>query len=236
MHVARSALSLVPGGEAADCALRLREYDDYSGVPELADALSALSAAVQRASVRGSSSIIDPDLMEVLADLRISPGQPADQDAIAAARMWAMVEDREDVAEALRLDEQDAILSGTYGDVRIGGGGEEEGEEPGGGEGGEKGKGMVGGGDGGSAAKSAGSDGSSSLLPQPPPRLLSPPPSYAEVSPYLAPLEKFAEACGNNDAIHHLRKARMSFIMAHSSGEARRAHASSGGGTSACVS
>ena len=83
--------------------------------------------------------------------------------------------------------------------------------------------------DGGSAAKLGGANGA---LPRPPP------PSYADISPYFVPLEKFAEACGNSDAIHHLRKARMAFIVAHASEEARRANVTSGSsdGSSANVS
>ncbi|CAN0079347.1 unnamed protein product, partial [Laminaria digitata] len=116
MHIPRGdPVSMAQG--AAECVQRFREHEDYSGLAELAEVLNALSAAVHRARGRGgSSSDIDADLVEVLSDLDISPGDPADQVAIAAARAWATVEDREDVAEALRLDEQEAILSGTFGD------------------------------------------------------------------------------------------------------------------------
>lgn len=227
MHIPRGALDLSMAQGAAECVLRFRECEDRSGVAELEEALNALSSTVHRATGRGSSSVVDADLVEVLVNLDISPGKPADEAAIAAARVWATVEDQEDVAQALRLDEQDAILSGTFGDMRVvengGGKGEEQDKDATSGEGGGDGE------EGGGMATSEGYVGA--LLPPPPP------PSYAEISPYFVPLEKLAEACGNADAIYNLRKARMAFIVAHASDEARRANLSSGScdGSSASV-
>ena len=40
------------------------------------------------------------------------------------------------------------------------------------------------------------------------------PPSYAELSSYFSPLEKYAGACGNDEAGNSMRKARMSFLGA----------------------
>ena len=49
------------------------------------------------------------------------------------------------------------------------------------------------------------------------------PPSYAEVPSYFGPLESFAESCKNDEAAHYLQKARMSFIEAYASKQARQA-------------
>ena len=45
------------------------------------------------------------EVIDLLANLGITPGDHADEPAMQKAQVWAAIEDEEDVAEAMRLDE-----------------------------------------------------------------------------------------------------------------------------------
>ena len=53
-------------------------------------------------------------------------------------------------------------------------------------------------------------------------RLMAPPP-YSDLSGFFGTLEQFAQAAGNTEAGHFLRKAKMSFLSAHAAKPARQA-------------
>ena len=69
----------------------------------LKDALNMLSMSVRDAQQQGSR-VEDEDIREMLANLDITPGEAASEEAMDAIRVWATVEDEEDVAEAMRGD------------------------------------------------------------------------------------------------------------------------------------
>lgn len=99
-------------------------------------------------------------------ELDITPGKPAADISVAAAQMWASIEDEEDVVEALRMDKVEdvaAVLKGlpVEGDDSSDSEGEEEEEEEDG-ENGSSGRGRA------------------------------EPPSYANLSQHFAPLENYA--------------------------------------------
>lgn len=50
------------------------------------------------------------ELVGVLRELGVNPGGVPDQVAIDTVTTWAMIEDRESIAEALRSDTEDVIL------------------------------------------------------------------------------------------------------------------------------
>ena len=51
----------------------------------------------------------DKEMIDVLANLDITPGLPAGEEAIEAAEVWATVEDQKDVIEAMQLDAVDEM-------------------------------------------------------------------------------------------------------------------------------
>ena len=69
-----------------------------------------------RQAEKQGSSVTDKEMIDVLANLGITPGLPAGEEAIEAAKVWATVEDQEDIVEAMRLDAVDEMtepLKGT---------------------------------------------------------------------------------------------------------------------------
>ena len=58
--------------------------------------------AVRRAQKAGSTP--DLDVVQVLENLRVTPGERANTAAVKGAHDWATIEDQEDVAEAMGLD------------------------------------------------------------------------------------------------------------------------------------
>ena len=90
-----------------------------SPVKALKDALDMLSMSVRDAQQQGSR-VEDEDIREMLASLDITPGEAASEEAMDAIRVWATVEDEEDVAEAMRGDAAEEItarLAGTHVDA-----------------------------------------------------------------------------------------------------------------------
>ena len=67
------------------------------------------------------SPVADTELVDLLANLNIIPGECANEAAIEATQVWATVEDQDNVVEAMRLDAVDEMteqLEGTgVGDV-----------------------------------------------------------------------------------------------------------------------
>ena len=68
----------------------------------LAEALNTLSVRMHHAQKAGSTP--DLDVVQVLENLRVTPGERANTAAVKGAHDWATVEDQEDVAEAVGLD------------------------------------------------------------------------------------------------------------------------------------
>lgn len=64
---------------------------------------------MHEAAAQGSC-VNDTDLCDVLTDLDISTGKPADHAAIDPARVWTAVEDEEEMVEAMRLNERDVMM------------------------------------------------------------------------------------------------------------------------------
>ena len=88
-------------------------------VDEPAESINDLSVRVHQAQQEGGP-VADTELIDLLANLNITPGKPADEAATRAAEIWATVKDQEDVVEAMRLDavdEMTAQLNGTHLDV-----------------------------------------------------------------------------------------------------------------------
>ena len=52
---------------------------------------------------------------------------------------------------------------------------------------------------------------------------VTPPPPYDQLSPHFIHLEGAAQSSGNEDALFHLKKAKMAMISAHASVRARQA-------------
>ena len=83
------------------------------------DAVNMLSMSVRDAQQQGSRGE-DEDIHEMLANLDITPGEAASEEAMDAIRVWATVKDKEDVAEAMRGDAAEEItarLAGTHVDA-----------------------------------------------------------------------------------------------------------------------
>ena len=85
-----------------------------SEVAALAGALNKLSMRVHQAEKKGSP-VTDKEMIHVLANLDITPGLPAGEEAIEAAEVWATVEDQRDVIEAMQLDAVDEMTEAPEG-------------------------------------------------------------------------------------------------------------------------
>ena len=84
-------------------------------VKELADTINEVSSRVAEANDPGSPP--DKEIVDLLANLDINPGQAAGEAAIKAVNEWATFEDQEDVVEAFRQDTMDEMteqLNGTF--------------------------------------------------------------------------------------------------------------------------
>ena len=84
-------------------------------VKALKDALNMLSMSVRDAQQQGSR-VENEDIREMLANLDITPGEAASEEAMDAIRVWATVEDEEDVREDA-AEETTARLAGTHVDA-----------------------------------------------------------------------------------------------------------------------
>ena len=134
------------------------------------------------------------DLCEVLSHLGIVPGMPAPLAAIKAVEFWVELEEQEEVAKALAADTE-AMLIEKMNDKFTEDSDADEEEEL-------NNTGEVESAEGG--------------------RLMAPPP-YSDLSGLFGPLEQYAQAAGNTEAGHFLRKAKMSFLSAHAAKPARQA-------------
>ena len=93
----------------------LRDGSKNPAMEGLAKTLNNVSVRVRQAHEQWSL-VPDTELVDLLANLNIIPGECADKAAIEVAQVWATVEDREDVVEAMRLDTVDEMtgqLRGT---------------------------------------------------------------------------------------------------------------------------
>lgn len=87
-----------------------RDGSKDSAVEGLVETLNKLSSRVH--PVEQGSPVAD-----LLANLNIIPGKSADEAAVQAAQVWAIVEDQEGIVEAMRLDAVDETteqLNGPY--------------------------------------------------------------------------------------------------------------------------
>ena len=153
-----------------------------------------LSASRKRLTIQESAS--RKRLCDLLAGLDLIPGKGADAEATNAIRVWATIEDDDEVVKAMREDaaeEMAAALAGTLSlsDSEEEAEGEEEEKEDGGDESAERGR--------------------------------DAPPAYAELSAHFGVLESEAEKSGNADAAHYRSKARMAMILAHAVRRTRQA-------------
>ena len=83
------------------------------------DALNMLSMSVRDAQQQGSR-VEDEDIREMFANLGITPGEAASEEAMDASRTWATVEDEDGVEEAMGGDAAEEItarLAGTQVDA-----------------------------------------------------------------------------------------------------------------------
>ena len=81
----------------------------------LTKSLNTLSTSVQDANLQGSR-IEDEELWDLLAGLDLIPGKGADAEVTNAIRVWATIEDDDEVVKAMREDaaeEMAAALAGT---------------------------------------------------------------------------------------------------------------------------
>lgn len=84
-------------------------------VEELTETFNKVSTRV--AATKDCGSPPTEEIIDLLADLDMNPGEAADEAAIEGLKEWATFEDQEDVVEALRLDALDEMtehLNGTY--------------------------------------------------------------------------------------------------------------------------
>ena len=82
----------------------------------LTKSVHSLSTSVHDAQQQGSR-IEDEDLSEMFAEINVSPGEPAPEEAVDLVQAWATIEDDDDVVEAFRqdaADEMTAQLAGTH--------------------------------------------------------------------------------------------------------------------------
>ena len=171
---------------------KARTTGEDPAVKGLTNILNTMSSRVHEAQQQGVS-IGDTEIVDLLANLDITPGKPAAESSVLAAQTWASIEDQEDVVEAVRLDQAEdvaAVLRGlpVEGDESSG---SEEGEE-------DDEDGSMGGGG-------------------------AEPPPYAELSQHFAPLESCAAGCGLNEVSYLLKRARMLMLEAHASKPSRQA-------------
>ena len=85
----------------------VRHGSKNAEVDILAEAFNTLSVRVRHAQKGGSTP--DLDVVQVLKNLRVTPGERANTAAVKGAHDWATVEDQEDVAEAVGLDGVEAM-------------------------------------------------------------------------------------------------------------------------------
>lgn len=84
-------------------------------VEELADTINKVSSRVAEANDPGSPP--DKEIVDLLANLDMNPGEAAGEAAIKAVNEWATFEDQEEVLEAFRQDAMDDMtehLNGTF--------------------------------------------------------------------------------------------------------------------------
>ena len=85
----------------------VRHRSKDTQVDKLVEALDTLSIQVHRAHQQRSSP--DTELVEVLKNLKITPGDRPNSPAIKAVNDWVAVEDKEEINEALKLDGVDEM-------------------------------------------------------------------------------------------------------------------------------
>ena len=81
----------------------------------LAKTLDTLSSCVHQPQEE-RSPVTELEVNGLLANLDITPGKHDDKPAVQKAQVWATIEDQEDVAEAMRLDEAGDVAKTLPGD------------------------------------------------------------------------------------------------------------------------
>ena len=95
--------------------------------------LNKMSVRVHEAQEEGST-VTDTEIIDLLANLDITPGGHADESAKQKAQEWTIIEDQEDVLEVMKLDAAED-LTNTLADIHMeeeeSSGGEEDGSDDG---------------------------------------------------------------------------------------------------------
>lgn len=162
-------------------------------VKGLAKTLNTMSSRVHEAQQQGTF-IGDEDIVDLLANLDITPGKPATESSMLAAQTWASIEDQKDVIEAQQTDQADDMTAALKG-LSVEGWESSDSEEE------EEEEDDEGGNIGGGRAE---------------------PPPYTELSQHFASLENYAAGCGLDEASFLLKRARMLMIEAHASKPSRQ--------------
>ena len=138
-----------------------RSNAEDPAVKGLEKTLNTMSLRMHEAQQQGTS-IGDTEIIDLLANLDITPGETAAETSLRAAQRWASIEDQEDVIEVQQLDQAGSVAASLKG-LALEGGDSSDSQDEEDDDDGNAADGNVGGG----AAE--------------------PPPSYAELSQYFAP-------------------------------------------------
>ena len=102
-------------------------------VDGLMKTLNTVSVRVHEAQEEGSP-VTDMEIIDLLANLDITPGGHADESAKQKAQAWATIEDQEDVVEAMKSDDAEYLmkaLAGIHIEEEESSDGEEDGSDDG---------------------------------------------------------------------------------------------------------
>ena len=80
-----------------------RAGDKDPPAEELAKTVNTIGMRVHEAQKNGSP-VEEVEVLDMLVNLDITPGQRADKDALQKAQEWAGIEEKEDISEAMRSD------------------------------------------------------------------------------------------------------------------------------------
>lgn len=104
-----------------------RDHAKEPGVEALTKTLNTLISRAHEGAKQGSTNIAE--CSDLLANLDISPGNPASDAAIKAVYTWVSLEDQDDIVEAIRADAEEDMVALLAGMALNGGGSDEDEEE-----------------------------------------------------------------------------------------------------------
>ena len=91
-----------------------RSNAEGPAVKGLEKTLNTMSLRMHEAQQQGTS-IGDTGIINLLANLDITPGETAAETSLRAAQRWASTEDQEDVIEAQQLDQAESVAASLKG-------------------------------------------------------------------------------------------------------------------------